>query len=225
MKPNHTTLKDKDSIGSNEFREAIPYKKEEPAKPKQPMPKLPKRKWRMDRMQSFYLFHGIALIALLVAGGATQTMPLLLAVVPYGALLFLMQRIGGSLEGRGLDYVLYNQSVLVSAYLNSEMPNLRRFGKGLRVGGLTLLGVTSLFLPWGMAIGGAILAFGFLVAFADQETEEIAFMSRIGAIALLVTGLIGLFYMPGTALVTLTLSLGLHHLFEKWDSYDLELDE
>lgn len=225
MKPNHESFKDNTPFNDNEFIKATAFRKEEPIKQVKPVPKMPKRKWEPDKYQVFYLIHFLLLGLFLPAGFITHTIPLVLAIVPYGGIVFFLYRVGGSLSGKGLDYVLWNLSVLVSTYLNTQMPNLRRFKMHLLWGGGVFAILVSLMSPWFLLVGLITFLWGMLFAFADKDDENISNMSRMISIGFLVTGTLGLFVSPSLALAVLFFSLCFHHVFEKWDEYEFTLDE
>lgn len=224
MKQNHESFLDKTSFNDNEFAKPTSMEKEAEPTHEKPLPKLPKRKFEMGSHQLFYLLHVPVLLVMAAAGIIGQVIPLLLAIVPYGAMLYVMRRVGSSLNGKGMDYVLWNLSVLVSTYTNHEMPNLRRFGLQLRVSGAVVAVLFSLFSAWFMLFGLLTLGVGLVFAFAEKDGKSISKVSQITAFGLLATGVIGLFLAPGLALATLSLSLCFHHLYEKWDEYEFELD-
>jgi hypothetical protein len=225
MKQNHESFKDNTPFNDNEFIKATAFKKEGAVKQVKPVPKMPKRKWEKNKYQVFYLIHFLLLGLFLPAGFITHTIPLVVAIVPYGGMVFMMYRIGGSLSGKGLNYVLWNLSVLVSTYLNTQMPNLRRFKMHLLWGGGIFAILVSLMSAWFLLVGLVAFSLGLLFAFADKDDEHIANMSRMISIGFLVTGTLGLFVSPGLALAVLFLSLCFHHVFEKWDTYEFTLNE
>jgi hypothetical protein len=92
-------------------------------------------------------------------------------------------------------------------------------------GGGVFAVLVSLVSPWFLLVGIITFLMGMLFAFADKDDENIANMSRMISIGLLVTGTLGLFVSPGLALAVLSLSLCFHHMFEKWDTYEFTLDE
>ena len=139
-------------------------------------------------------------------------------------MVLMMRRWGGGLEDKGLDYVLWNLSVLVSTYTNAEMPRLRDRRNLLLWGGVGITVVSSFFSPWFLIIGMVITGIGMVFAFADKEPEKISVVSRVLSITLLVSGSLGLFLIQDLALATLFLSLVFHLLYEKWGEYVFYLE-
>lgn len=224
MKLNHESIRDNKSYDDNMFSSPTPLEEKPIKKEKVKNPKLPKRKWRFDVHQRFYVFHLFVPILMAIAGVLSNNPIMYISIVPYVLMVLFMRRMGGSLSGKGLDYVLWNLSVLVSTYTNSEMPNLRLKRSLLLWGGVGLTITSSFFSPWFLIVGAMITGVGMVFSFADKEPEKITSVSRILSISLLITGSIGLFITQDLALATLFLSILFHVLYEKWDDYVFFLD-
>lgn len=223
MKKNHQSLLDANSYTNHEVANTTPLKKNE-VKTAKPLPKLPKRKFKMDKHQSFYLFHIPVMLLMLVAGIFLDATFLIPSILPYAVLVFLANRLGGSLRGKGLDYVLWNLSVLVSTYTNTQTPNLRRFGRLLRIVGAIVLVLLSAVSAWLMLVGLLLVALGLVFAFAEKEEEVIVQTSRLLAIGMLLGGAVSIFVSPDMTLAIVAVSLAFHHMYELWDEYEFTLE-
>lgn len=225
MKQNFESFRDEKPVNDNDLIKAtVLNQTKQKAKEKRVLPKLPKRKVKLDKFQSFYLIHLLLLPVFLLVGLLTQQFGLLFAIVPYALLVVILYRMGGGLSLKGMDYVLWNLSVLVSTFTNAKSPNLRKYRKELEWAGAVILILASLSMPWFMVFGLTLFFTSMVFAFAEKDGEGIASMSRIVSIGLLVAGVIGLFLSPGLALATLTLSLLVHLSFEMWDGYEFNLE-
>lgn len=225
LKQNHDSFRDDRPINDNALIKGTPLERDKEKKPVKSKPKLPKRKWKKDKYQLFYLVHFLLLLLFLLAGYVTSTGSLVGAVIPYGSVVYIMYRTGGSLSGKGLEYTIWNLSVLTSTYVNAKMPNLRGFKTHLIwTGGIVSI-LMSLISPWFFLMGQLIFMMGLVFAFADKDEDNIAEKSRMISVVFLIIGTIGLFVSPGYALAVLFLSLCYHHLFEQWDEYEFVLNE
>lgn len=223
MKKNYQSLLDANSYSNHEVANTTASKKKE-EKIERPLPKLPKRKFQMDKHQSFYLFHIPVMLLMLVAGIFLDSSFLIPSILPYAVMVFLSYRMGGSLKGKGLDYVLWNLSVLLSTYTNTQTPNLRRFGRLLRTTGLIVLVLLSAFSAWLMLVGLLLVTLGLIFAFAEKEEEAIVQTSRFAAIGMLLIGAVSVFSSPDMTLALVIVSLAFHHLYELWDEYEFTLE-
>lgn len=224
MKLNHESILDNKSYNDNEFVSPTVLKKESVKREKRKKPKLPKRKWAFDNYQRFYFFHLMVPLLMVFAGVLSDNPILFLSIVPYVIMVLIMRRLGSGLEDKGLDYVLWNLSVLVSTYTNSEMPRLRGYRNLLLWGGVGVTVTASIFSPWFLMIGVVMTGVGMVFAFADKESEKISAVSRVLSISLLVTGSVGLFIIQDLALATLFVSIVFHLLYEKWNEYVFYLE-
>lgn len=225
MKANHESFKDEKPLNDNEL--VMPTglaQKKKKSKEKRNLPSTPKRKLEWSKHQSLYLIHLFFLPVFVLVGLLTNEYGLVFAIIPYGLMVLFLHRMGSVLSLEGLDYVLWNLSVLVSIFTNTKTPNLRKYGEEVIWGGAILLILMSLFSPWFMVFGMVVFLTGMVFAFAEKEAEVISEMSRIVSIGLTVTGVIGLFLSPGLALATLTISLLIHQVYEMWDDYEFNLE-
>ncbi|WP_442637652.1 hypothetical protein [Rossellomorea marisflavi] len=224
MKMNHDSIRDNKVFDDDLLTSPVAPKEEPVKKEVVPLPKIPKRKWSFDSSQRLYVFHLLVPLLMAVEGVLADNPIMFLSIVPYVLMVLVMRRLGGGLENKGLDYILWNMSVLISTYTNAEMPRIRHRRKLLMWGGAVIAIASSIFSPWFLFVGSIIAVIGMVFAFADKEPEQIAKVSQILSIALLVTGGAGMFHIEDLGLASLFLSLVFHLNYEKWKNYEFYLD-
>lgn len=224
MKINHENLIDDGTVDNNPFKIETPLEKTKEKKPKHKS-RFPKRKVNGDRYHIFYLLHLLWVPFFIGASILTGNYALAFLALPYLIYVGTLHQAGGGLEGKGMDYLLWNLSVLASTYSNAQTPHLRSRGQALRAvgGGLTVIG--SLIHPWFLLVGGLILLNGLVVSFAERNGEQLARICRIISMSLFLTGTITLLWAPEAAVLTASASLLLHYLYERWDGFEFGVEE
>lgn len=219
MKMNHESFRDNKDFGDNNFRNTTPLEKGDAPVVKKRKLEVPKRKWTFEKETMFYLIHFLLVPVSILVGGLLGYINLFLMALPYIFTIILAFRFGGEMRAKGLDYVLWNLSVLVSTYTHQNARALRERYETIGIASLVLMTLGSLLSGLLFGVGIVLLLLFLVFAFAEQDNEAIAKLGKWMSFALLGAGVIAFFMNPMLAHGALVFSLVGNWLYEKWNDY------